>query len=299
MDPPAPRPFRRPVLHQALVAVASLLVPRHDRAAWRARQDRRLFEWWLLAERGEFPRPGAELAQLLREAFTHAWRQRVPAERFRKWWGSPLAVIELACGAAAILALATGGCAYTRGLIRLADVLLAQRADVRSDVLAAHAFMLAVGWAVGATTLVLRHPPMSFGRLSAWALYLFQCIAATALISVAWIEGGAAWRACFPLSEGTRVLGTLLLSALYPAALGSTLIWITKDQVRRCPVCLHRLEMPVSIGSWSSVFNPPATELLCAEGHGSLVLPDAEDIAGRQWIALDDSWRQLFRHTPA
>ncbi len=299
MNPTGPRLFRPPILHRVLLMAASILVPRPDRSAWRARQDRRLYEWWLLVERGEFPRPGAELAQLLRDAFLHAWRQRVPVERFRHWWGSPLAIIELACGAAALLALCTGGFAYSRGLLRLAELLLVQPADLRSDVLVAHAFMLAVGLAVAATTLLLRHPPMSFGRVAAWALYLFQCLAATVLISVAWIEGGAGLRALFPHSEGVRVLATLFASALYPAALGSALIWITRDEVRRCPVCQHRLEMPVSVGSWSSVFEPPATELLCAEGHGSLLLPDAEDTAGRRWIALDDSWRQLFRHTPA
>jgi hypothetical protein len=75
-------------------------------------------------------------------------------------------------------------------------------------------------------------------------------------------------------------------------------LWSLADQRRRCPVCLGRLEMPVTLGSWASVFEPPTTEFLCADGHGSLSVQEAEPTAADRWIALDSSWRSLFRRRP-
>jgi hypothetical protein len=73
--------------------------------------------------------------------------------------------------------------------------------------------------------------------------------------------------------------------------------WSILDQSRRCPVCLRRLGMPVSRGSWSSpLLEPASTELLCDQGHGALSVSDAVTTLGeiRRWVALDDSWRELF-----
>ncbi len=85
----------------------------------------------------------------------------------------------------------------------------------------------------------------------------------------------------------------------WASILGALLIfrWSILDQSRRCPVCLRRLAMPVASGSWgSSLLAPPSTELLCDKGHGSLLVDDSHTAFGevRRWIALDDSWRELF-----
>ncbi|MFB3776631.1 MAG: ABC transporter permease [Bryobacteraceae bacterium] len=72
--------------------------------------------------------------------------------------------------------------------------------------------------------------------------------------------------------------------------------WSILDQGRRCPVCLRRLGMAVTRGSWSSSFLEPAsTELLCDEGHGSLRVSDSHSTLGeiRRWVTLEDSWREL------
>ena len=87
------------------------------------------------------------------------------------------------------------------------------------------------------------------------------------------------------LADWASLLGTLLIFR-----------WAILDQGRRCPACLRRLAMPVTLGSWSSpLLEPAATELLCDEGHGSLQLSDAHTTLGeiRRWITLDDSWRDL------
>ena len=71
------------------------------------------------------------------------------------------------------------------------------------------------------------------------------------------------------------------------------LSWVVYDQRRRCRVCLHRLGLSVHVGcpgytlldAWS------ATELVCAEGHGTLYMPDTDAswLEGDQWSALDTS----------
>jgi hypothetical protein len=112
--------------------------------------------------------------------------------------------------------------------------------------------------------------------------------------------------------EWSRSNSAILYGSRDPAAgpfllwlyiLGSmgVLFWAIADQRARCRVCLRLLCFPVRIGcpgclllDWSG------TELLCSEGHGLLhvphMAPSWDDEADR-WIALDDSWRELFAET--
>ncbi len=90
----------------------------------------------------------------------------------------------------------------------------------------------------------------------------------------------------------------LSLLADWLALLGALLVfhWSILDQGHRCPVCLRRLSTPVTSGSWSSVLLEPAsTELLCDQGHGTLLVTSAYSTLGevRRWITLEDSWRDL------
>jgi hypothetical protein len=92
------------------------------------------------------------------------------------------------------------------------------------------------------------------------------------------------------------VLLTVGLGWVVFVGCGGLLWWLFRDQFRRCPVCLHRLSMPVTIGSWSSSLEPVSTEFLCERGHGSLCVPETESSASEpdRWTELDDSWRELF-----
>jgi hypothetical protein len=88
------------------------------------------------------------------------------------------------------------------------------------------------------------------------------------------------------LIDWASILGTLLV-----------LRWAILDQSRRCPVCLRRLGMAVTLGSWSSsLIEPASTELLCDQGHGALHVSDSYSTLGeiRRWIAMEDSWRELI-----
>jgi hypothetical protein len=62
-------------------------------------------------------------------------------------------------------------------------------------------------------------------------------------------------------------------------------------------VCLRRLDLPVTVGSWSSVFEPTSTEMLCDLGHGTLLLPETGGGTEERWTKFDDSWRDLFSHS--
>jgi uncharacterized membrane protein len=83
----------------------------------------------------------------------------------------------------------------------------------------------------------------------------------------------------------------------YIALCSAAVYFIVRDQRSRCPTCLERLRMPVTIGSWSSlILDRPATEYVCPAGHGVLFVSEALHDAD-QWTVLDDSWRDLFAET--
>lgn len=85
---------------------------------------------------------------------------------------------------------------------------------------------------------------------------------------------------------------------LYILGAMGVLFWSLADQRARCRVCLRLLCFPVRIGcpgclllDWSG------TELLCTEGHGVLHVPHLAaswDEETERWIALDESWQELF-----
>ncbi len=76
------------------------------------------------------------------------------------------------------------------------------------------------------------------------------------------------------------------------------LSWSIADQQKRCRVCLSRLVLPVEVGRPGSVLlNFAGTELVCAQGHGTLYVSESASNALERdrWNALDDSWAGLFR----
>jgi hypothetical protein len=112
--------------------------------------------------------------------------------------------------------------------------------------------------------------------------------------------------------EWTRSQSAVLFASWDPAngpllvwlyILGSMGVWLwaLADQRARCRVCLRLLCFPVRVGcpgclllDWSG------TELLCTEGHGVLHVPHLApswDEESDRWIALDDSWQELFAHS--
>lgn len=129
-----------------------------------------------------------------------------------------------------------------------------------------------------------------------WAFFLLKALLVLASLAALWIELTIFVRLRIhgPLRD---ILTALVFNWVFYFCCGGSLYWCFYDQRRRCPVCLHRLAMPVTIGSWSSpLLDPVSTELLCEQGHGSLCVPETQSSASEpdRWTALDDSWRELF-----
>lgn len=162
-----------------------------------------------------------------------------------------------------------------------------------SAVLPAALFALAVGIVLLAMgrLLWLRHGWRYRGFLAAKTLF------AIGVPLLLWIEMAAALRARLPETAFRVILAGPVLTMAF--ILGSALAvwWSFADQRRRCPVCLHLMALPVTIGSWSSVLDPVTTELLCDAGHGALSLPETESGSGR-WTGMDSSWSDLFNPKP-
>src|SRR5205823_5350415 len=73
--------------------------------------------------------------------------------------------------------------------------------------------------------------------------------------------------------------------------------WALIDQRRRCPVCLRLLTSPTRIGGASHAFLEwYGTELVCAQGHGLLYVPEIPNscYSTQRWQPLDASWSSLF-----
>jgi len=65
----------------------------------------------------------------------------------------------------------------------------------------------------------------------------------------------------------------------------------------RCPCCLRKLGHPARVGQPSAAFlNWYGTELLCAQGHGMVHIPDMPTtwFSEPRWMPLDSSWAVLF-----
>jgi hypothetical protein len=94
--------------------------------------------------------------------------------------------------------------------------------------------------------------------------------------------------------------GPFLLWLYILGAMG-VFFWSVADQRARCRVCLRLLCFPVRIGCPGCLLLDWAgTELLCTEGHGVLHVPHMAaswEEESDHWIALDDSWKELFAGT--
>lgn len=121
-----------------------------------------------------------------------------------------------------------------------------------------------------------------------WWFFVGKTVLLLALLIAVWLE--------FMLGIRDPVVG-FLSSWLFLLACVLVAVVTLVDQRRRCPVCLHRLTMPVSMGTYASpLLDPASTELLCDQGHGMLTVPQAETSASapERWTELDESWRELF-----
>ena len=286
-----------PLLCRVLIRVASRIAPRHRRAEWRARWTSELRNWQLLAERGELV--DEDGGALCRRAFADAFGERFEGldvrQIVRSPWFVPAAIIVFA----ALLCAFSHGFAVTRSLIAIARDIRTRPLpgvgyDWRGDRLFAYLAPTLLALATGIGLLLAGCFSLHVRGWRYWSFLAFKVIAVLVLLPLVWVECGAALRSQIP-SNGWRVGSGIVMAFAFVIGMGRAIIWTVADQRRRCRSCLRRLILPVTVGSWGSLFEPAATEMLCEGGHGALALSDAETTGQDHWTELDDSWRALFR----
>lgn len=113
----------------------------------------------------------------------------------------------------------------------------------------------------------------------------------TAVAGVLWV----ALQDSVLLSPASMLGG--VLSFVY-ALVAVSIAWRSLvDQRLRCHVCLRRLSMPLAQGVFGSIlFNLPATEYICAWGHGTLYVPEptSEGVREPRWTKPGGLWAALI-----
>jgi len=291
------------VLFRGLLWAAAWIVPRSKRAGWHARWASSIRGLWTLLQRGELIRSGpAQMACAMRLAFTEAFWLR-----FNKTYlayavrGPGFLLLCAACGFAA-MAAGTRGFRVTRTLVQIAMGHAVRRPLLHEGPTGTLiAYSLPIVLALGAAVFLAASRRFSLLRRRGRYLgfLVLKTGAVLAVLSLVWIEGGTLLRAHLH-NETLRVLcGAVGLAMLFIFVFGRAMLWSFDDQRRRCPNCLRLLTMPVTIGSWGSMFEPAITEFLCDDGHGILALSEDETLQADHWTELDASWRELFERTAA
>lgn len=137
----------------------------------------------------------------------------------------------------------------------------------------------------------------SRSRVRYWTFFVAKTVLLLTAAMLAWIELAEAIQFRFDSGVMHDLIGGLLLSVAFIVAGACAVYWSFYDQRSRCPECLQRLTLPVTIGSWASpMLDPVTTELVCDRGHGALCLPETHSSSSERerWTELDESWNELF-----
>jgi hypothetical protein len=278
-----------------LIRLASWIVPARDRSGWLASRYAELFDWWYLVERGEPVRDGG--AALCRHAFASAFSERFGDSDPLHFCRAPIFVPIAAAAALLLLALASHGFAVTRHLFDVARDMRDNPFtgyDTRGDRLAVYIGPLFLALTTAIAVLAAGCFTLRGRGWRYWTFLLLKASTVIVILPLVWVELGTMLRHQFHSVAGRALTGLFTAIALV-ILMGRAMIWCVADQRRRCRACFRRMVLPVSVGTWGSLFEPSATEMLCEEGHGALALSDAETDIRDRWTRLDDSWKALFR----
>jgi hypothetical protein len=268
---------------------------------WRIRLESEVSGWWTLFQRGELPAdPWHELMRTIGSAVSDAVRTRFNQVNFDRLQHSPALFFAVSGFALLVLAAASRGFSTIRMLIPVfGRSLFPEAANVApvatdSEVVVIFAVPVVFALTVSALLLALERPSLHGADWRYWAFFVVKTMVVLAGVPVLWIEVSAIVRAQIAGSEYQRLVTGLLFRLIFVFAYVVALRWCVTDQRQRCPVCLTRLSMPVSIGTCSSVFEPAATEFVCVRGHGVMSVPQIETGEPDQLTRFDASWRDLF-----
>ena len=284
--------------------IAGRLAPPAVRREFRERWDSRLTNLCILVDRGEVAgRDRAELLLLCRDALSNAFWLRFNRAGFRRWTLGPQFVVALGVVGTLLLALLSHGFQATRSIVyaaiywNLAPIRFFEdrrvRYDPLGDLVVGHVVPVVLALGIGAALVAIGR--LSLGRYGwrYWLFLIFKIASVIVLVPLLWIEGSRGlWNLITPEVLRAWIAGVGATLA-FLGGFGLCAIWVFDDQRRRCPICLHRLARPVTMGSWASMFEPVTTEFLCDEGHGALRLAESELGEGDRWVSLDASWREL------
>jgi hypothetical protein len=291
------RESRPPVLAEWLLRAAQALAPSPARDGWREMWGARLENLWILASRGEVRREYPETARLCVDAIRMAFFLRFERGRLLRWMRGPGFAIAPAVASLGLLAMLSRGFQATRSVIHTAIEWKIDphtiRFDPRADLVVATSVPILLALTVGVVLVAIGR--LSVGRYG-WRYWLFlasKLISVMVIVPLIWVEGNAALRAHLAVRTLGLAAGWIAWTLAFLGAFGIGVIWVFTDQRRRCPVCLGRLALPVTFGSWASVLEPVTTEMLCDQGHGALSMDENELGPGDRWTALDSSWRGL------
>jgi hypothetical protein len=96
-----------------------------------------------------------------------------------------------------------------------------------------------------------------------------KTVLAVAIPALLWMEAAAVLGE--RMEGGVRLPFSGVLPALaFLPVCACAIWWSFADRRRRCPACLQRLSVPVSMGAWAGVPDPATTELVRDFGHGWL-----------------------------
>jgi len=274
---------------RCLLHTASWLVPAPERANWLAARLSILRNWTILIDRGEITlRAEPDIIRYCWRSFADAVHLWFNPAQFHNLLRRPSLVPLLGALLIAVSAFLSGGFRATHAFFH--NIVT----QPSSDSVVPYCILFTFSLLIAAFTIAQRRRALHWHSWSYSAFFAAKLAAVLSFVPAGWLEFHALILAHRPHAELPFILSALSSVVIYIVGLTSALRWCYIDQSLRCPVCLKLLNLPVAIGSWSSVFDPANTELVCDDGHGSLLIPEADPGADERWTTLDPSWRDVL-----
>ena len=271
--------------------MAAWIVPAPARPIWREKRRTEFAAWQHLTARGEIVNLRTEVLDYVRFVVRSALSHRLAdgeAERLLRSVGAlALTAAIFVAGLAAISKGFAGTVAFATELMH----------DGLTEMVFGLTAPIVLALTAGLIVALLNLPSLHLGWK--YLLLLLAKLTFLAVVSpVLLIEVTAILRPYLPRDTGRWFVVGIGIRAAFVALHLFAVYQAVIDQRRRCPVCLRRLALPVSVGCWGSSLEPPATEIVCEHGHGSMCVREDAGAESDLWIRLDPSWRDLFINSP-